>query len=213
MQSRRLPLWTAVCAIAVVLGWWTVGLPAMKRRARSKLFSRTMPICTMCTAGSLQMYCHDVWFPVADSEIEAMSLYDGSATTLATRATKEAQYHYFQEHGVLSADYSPIRYIQGLRNDDPEDLIVMYVKHKTHWPTKHWFRDYEATPKWLVMGPRVSNYWGREGGWIETSEFVRRFRKTLDFLRTNQRPHWEDTVPTHEAFLEHVLAAESPGPE
>ena len=208
MQSaRQMPLWLAIASVVVVLAC-AIGVPAARRRARYQLFRRTMPVCTYCTANSLQMYCSDAWFPVANSESEAISLQDAPTANYATFATNEAQYQYFEAHGVLSADYSPIRYIQGLRNDDPEDLIVMYVKHKTHWPTKHWFQGFEAVPKWLVMGPRVDTYWGRAGGWIETPEFVRRFMKTLDFLRANQRPHWEETVTAHEAFLAGVLAAD-----
>ena len=205
--DRRTPLWV-VCALALV-GCWVVpsARNKMKRQARRRLFNSVNPICTMCTSMAVQMYSDDDWFPVANSEIEAMSMMVCSGTTnFTTPDAKEDQYRHFKDQGVLSAEYNPFRYVQGLKKDDPPDLIVMYVKKMTHWRTK---RDsYEETPKWLVMGPHVeSSYWAYEGGWIDTAEFTRRLRKTLDFLRANERPHWQETVKEHNRFLQQVKGA------
>ena len=150
-----------------------------------------------------QMYQMDGWFGIAESEIEAMSLMvkSGPPGVFATFGTTHAQAEYFKTHGVLSDELCPFRYVQGLRNDDPEDLIVMYRKTKTRWKKKY---KLQPDAKWLVMGPRCDGYWGYEGGWVDTSEFKRRLKKTLEFLEQNQRPNGQQTVKAHLAFLDAI---------
>jgi len=206
-SDRRTPPWV----VWVVFGLPLVALLAVfsahraRRRARLRLFKSVNPVCTMCTSSAVQYYSSDDWFPVANSEVEAMSMMaamDGT-TNFTTMAAREDQYRHFKDHGVLSAEYNPFRYVQGLKKDDAPDLVVMYVKEMTHWPTKRFF-NYEETPKWVVMGPQVTSYWAYEGGWVDTREFTRRLRKTLDFLRANERPHWQETVKEHGRFLQQV---------
>jgi len=99
-------------------------------------------------------------------------------------------------------------YVPGLKDDDPPDLIFMYLKRKTR---RTWNGDHSPTvftrKKWMVFAP---DFWSSsapvgtypEGGeLVETSEFIRRFQKTLEFLRENNRPHWEATVAEQARFL------------
>ncbi len=100
-------------------------------------------------------------------------------------------------------------YVPGLRDDDPPDLIFMYLKRMTR---RTWHGDRSATlftrKKWMALGP---NFWSStapsegypEGGeLLDTSEFRRRFQKTLEFLRENNRPHWRAIVAEQTRLLE-----------
>ena len=206
MRGNRTASLCALCCLPLVTFLAVVAVRSAGRRARLRSKASSAPICTKCTAMALQMYSDD-WFPVADSQIEAMStmVACGGTSNFTTMAAHEDQARYFREHGVLSPEYNPFRYVQGLKPSDPEDLVVMYVKKMTHWRTKH-LNSYEETPRWLAMGPQVHDYWGRRGGWIDTREFVHRLRKTLDFLRANERPNWQQTVRDHGRFLQQVKA-------
>jgi hypothetical protein len=119
----------------------------------------------------------------------------------ATFGTKDAQGAYWQEHRALSQELCPYRYVQGLREDDPKDLVVFYRKTKTRWRTKR-PSSYEKTPRWLVMVPGCDGYWGNQaGGWIDTPEFRARLTKTLAYLEEQGRPNWAQTRREHAAFL------------
>jgi hypothetical protein len=99
-------------------------------------------------------------------------------------------------------------YVPGLKDDDPPDLIFMYLKRMTR---RTWNGDHSASAfarkKWMVFSP---NFWGNgdiaaicpEGGeLVDTAEFRRRFQKTLEFLRDNNRPHWKAVVAEQTQFL------------
>ena len=100
-------------------------------------------------------------------------------------------------------------YVAGLAYDDPSDLVLMYLKKKTR---RTWNGDHSATiftePKWMVLGSHVwsgDEREGPEGGILETTvEFKRRLRRTLEFLKENNRPNWEKVVEEHTAFLESI---------
>ena len=66
--------------------------------------------------------------------------------------------------GVLR-DYG---YVPGLRNDDPKNLVMMYLKEKTR---RHWNGDHSASilrePKWMVIGPGFWDVAGQEEGCYE----------------------------------------------
>ncbi len=100
-------------------------------------------------------------------------------------------------------------YVPGLKDDDPPDLIFMYLKRMTR---RTWNGDHSATvfahKKWMVFGP---SFWDRsapngglpEGGeLVDTAEFRRRLQKTFDFLRDNNRSHWKTIVAEQTRFLD-----------
>ena len=206
MRSDRKAALCALCCLPLVALLVAVSIRTAMRKARHRSWASAVPMCTKCTAMALQL-CSDDWFPVANSEIEAMSMMVacGGTSNFTTMAAHKDQERHFREHGVLSPEYNPFRYVQGLKPGDPEDLVVMYVKKMTHWRTKH-LSSYEETPRWLVMGPQVHDYWGRSGGWVDSGEFIRRLGKTLEFLRANERPSWQQTVRDHGRFLQQVKA-------
>ena len=64
--------------------------------------------------------------------------------------------------------------------------------------------------KWVVVRPGFGlrgmeePSLGELSDWIDEPEFERRLRKTLDFLKANNRPYWTNAVAEHEAFLKAV---------
>jgi hypothetical protein len=100
-------------------------------------------------------------------------------------------------------------YVSGLREDDPPNLVLMYLKERTAYT---WHADSDHTifshRRWMVLSPqfiqqRTSTY--PEGGeLLETPEFEKRLRATLEFLKTNQRTNWQTVTEEQMAFLESV---------
>jgi len=111
------------------------------------------------------------------------------------------------------------RYVPGLQKDDPGDLVLMYMVE----PTRYIFHNNPQTifsqKKWMIVpldftgqvGSAIGRWDGREVPlWGECSErvsldeFQTRLKKTLDFLRTHERPNWQTVVAEHETFLESI---------
>ncbi|MBI2439858.1 MAG: hypothetical protein HYV35_00615 [Lentisphaerae bacterium] len=101
-------------------------------------------------------------------------------------------------------------YVPGLRADDPNDLVVMYLKKKTRrtWNgDRHYNRHTEKM--WMVFGPDMKRATHGddlpEGGTRETTEeFRRRLQKTFDFIKENNRPYWQNVVKEHTEFLNSI---------
>ncbi len=111
-------------------------------------------------------------------------------------------------------------YVPGLRGDDPTDLVMLYMKRKT-WYYWHGYSKPFAAPMWLVFSPGFgyceSNAVGcaESGQRMDTQEFTRRLRHTLEFLRKNDRPYWTNVVVEQEAFLSSIEkeAEQRPAPD
>ncbi len=95
------------------------------------------------------------------------------------------------------------RYVPGLREDDPGDLVLLYLDQPTRWiwhgspPTV--FRK----KAWILVRVDFSGP-GECSERVSTQEFTRRLQGTLDFIRTNERPNWQTIVAEHERFLKSV---------
>lgn len=102
------------------------------------------------------------------------------------------------------------KYIPGLRESDPGDLILMYLDQPTRWtwhgrpPTI--FKD----KAWIVVPVDFTMSWpqrktsGELSERISLDEFKTRLKRTLDFVRTNERPHWRAVVAEHTKFLDSI---------
>jgi len=112
---------------------------------------------------------------------------------------------YLHEGPTALRDY---RYVPGLRSDDAEGLILIYVKRpsrRTWHGDTHWFR---ADKRWVVLNPRMSSpSEGDARGWSECGEaicgtqFKTRLRATLDYLKSKERPSWQAAREEHLGFL------------
>jgi hypothetical protein len=105
------------------------------------------------------------------------------------------------------------RYVPGLREDDPGDLVLMYFNRPTRWtwhgppPTIFKEKAWIIVPVDFAEGMRPRSGPGEESERVSLDEFRSRLRRTLDFIRTNERPNWQTIVAEHTKFLhsiEHV---------
>ena len=102
-------------------------------------------------------------------------------------------------------------YVAGLRKDDPGDLVLAYVNQPTRWIWHGVSRTIFNEKRWIVV-PVDFTVWERReptmpGECSETlssDEFRERLKKTIDFVRTNQRPNWEAVVAEQTKFLDSI---------
>ena len=201
MSARRKVLLAATVAVlAVLLG--RAGLQLLAERPdRSAAQQCTLFISMACSRYALD---YDGWYPFSrEGEIDSVNILVSEGlqpTSFATYGTVRQQAEHFREHGSLSAEFSPHRYVRGLKRDDPADLVVMYRASPTRWSTHISAASREG---WLAMRPDQFGHWGWEG-LLTAEDLARRLRKTLKFVRENQRPCWEATLKEHEGFLTHL---------
>jgi len=95
------------------------------------------------------------------------------------------------------------RYIAGLKEDDPGELILMYIDRPTRWTWHGAPPTIFKKKAWLVVTVGFSpSGEGELSERISTEEFKRRLNGTIDFVRTNARPNWQTVVAEHTKFLE-----------
>jgi hypothetical protein len=97
-------------------------------------------------------------------------------------------------------------YVPGLRLGDPQDLVLMYMKRKTHHT---WHGDAEhsifSPSRWMVVSPEILTGSCPEGGeLVETPELKRRLMLTITYLKEHQRPYWQAVTDEQLAFLESI---------
>jgi hypothetical protein len=97
-------------------------------------------------------------------------------------------------------------YLPGLHPDDPSDLVLLYVKVKSR---KRWDDDFPTIfreQKWIVISPGFSlgNTGGVLNDWIDTPQFKARLEKTIEFLKENKRPYWQNVVEEQTKFLNSI---------
>lgn len=100
------------------------------------------------------------------------------------------------------------RYVPGLREDDPGDLVLMYMDAPTRWtwhgpaPLAWEDKAWIVVPLDFTLGTRVRRGPGELSERISSTEFRSRLERTITFVRTNQRPNWQVVVTEHGKFLE-----------
>ncbi len=100
-------------------------------------------------------------------------------------------------------------YIPGLTCYDSGDLVLMYLKTKTHYS---WHGDTKHTifspSRWMVISPGFavmeSSDYPEGGQLLDTAEFKRRIEKTIAFLKENHRPDWEVVAKEQADFLKSI---------
>ncbi len=99
-------------------------------------------------------------------------------------------------------------YVPGLHPNDPQDLVLLYIRERTRYT---WHGDATAVrrePQWLVFSPGfyspldTPEWCPEDGRRLSDDQFRTRLQKTLDFLREQKRPNWENVAKEHTAFLE-----------
>lgn len=110
------------------------------------------------------------------------------------------------------------RYVPGLQKGDPGDLVLAYFVQPTryqHHATQPTVFDEKS---WIIIpldftgfcsltqgqGGREMEATGECSENVSLAVFRRRLTKTLDYLRDNERPHWETVVEEHSKFLDSI---------
>jgi hypothetical protein len=110
-------------------------------------------------------------------------------------------------HMNWAKDY---RYVPGLREGDPGDLVLMYFDRPTRWvwhgpaPTIFKEKAWIVVPVDFAMGSRPPAGPGELSERVSLDEFRSRLKRTLDFVRTNDRPNWQTIVAEHTKFLDSI---------
>jgi hypothetical protein len=103
------------------------------------------------------------------------------------------------------------RYVPGLHQDDPGHLILLYFDRPTRWtwhgppPTIFVERAWIVVPVDFAQDssrPRLGG--GEMSERLTTEQFKQRLGETIEFIRTNARPHWQEIVAEHTRFLESI---------
>lgn len=103
-------------------------------------------------------------------------------------------------------------YVAGLREDDPGDLVLMYVNCPTRWIWHGVAQTIFTKKAWIIVPvdfvhPTMERKITRPGECSETvsiDEFRKRLGRTIDFVRQNQRPNWEMVVAEQTKFLDSI---------
>jgi len=105
-------------------------------------------------------------------------------------------------------------YVPGLREGDPGDLVLMYFNRPTRWtwhgppPTIFKEKAWILIPVDFADGMRPRSGPGEKSERVSLDEFRSRLRRTLDFIRTNERPNWQTIVKEHTRFLDSIEHAD-----
>jgi hypothetical protein len=102
-------------------------------------------------------------------------------------------------------------YVPGLRENDPRDLVLMYFNRPTRWtwfaapPTIFKEKEWIIIPVDFGIGMRPRSIQDRDySERVSLDEFRSRLRRTLDFVRTNERPNWQTIVAEQTKFLDSI---------
>lgn len=104
-------------------------------------------------------------------------------------------------------------YVAGLHKDDPGDLVLMYVNEPSRWTWHGGPKTIFSQQRWITVPVdfTLGQYNNREtkitGGGecseaLSPEQFGIRLQRTLDFVRTNNRPNWQTVVAEHSKLLE-----------
>ena len=102
------------------------------------------------------------------------------------------------------------RYVPGLRENDRGDLVLMYLDRPTRWvwhgqtPTIFESKAWILVPVDFKMGREHLAGRGELSERVSLEEFRSRLQRTLDFVRTNERPNWRSVVAEHTEFLNSI---------
>lgn len=112
---------------------------------------------------------------------------------------------------------SNYNYVAGLTRDDPDDLVLLYVNQSTRWTWHGHPPTIFTDHAWILVPVDMKTFGRRERDHLAPGEFServsfdefrQRLEKTLDFLKTQQRPNWEAVVKEHSEFLKRVAPAQ-----
>jgi len=111
------------------------------------------------------------------------------------------------EAAKMLCEYS---FVPGLRESDPENLILMYMKRQTRYTWHGDTRVIRNKPMWIAFAPGLdppaddNKRCPEAARKLNTQEFKARLQATLDYLRKNNRPYWTNVAREHGSFLDSI---------
>ncbi len=109
------------------------------------------------------------------------------------------------------------RYVPGMRKGDPGDLVLAYMPVPTRYIFHGEPQTIFAEPKWILVPLDFTGHWcvglpddrdiplaGEQCERVPLEELKSRLKKTLDFLRNNDRPNWQTVVVEHTRFIDSI---------
>lgn len=103
------------------------------------------------------------------------------------------------------------KYVPGLNQDDPGQLVLLYFDVPTRWTWHGLPPSIFKKRAWIVVPVDFADGYSRPrmGGGemserLTPNQFKQRLSETIEFIRTNARPHWQQIVAEHAKFLESI---------
>jgi hypothetical protein len=186
--------------------WWCAGLLAI-------LIIAAVGYCGLIVDWSGRPFCHKQIMFGFLNEIRGDLSNDSKPFPNVKGISRDSLASIGDSMGGYKDWTNDYNYVPGLREDDPPDLVLMYFNRPTRW---NW---HGAPPTifknkaWIVIpvdfdlaaGFRPhTNELGECSERISTDEFRNRLKRTLDFVRTNERPNWQAVIAEHNKFLDAI---------
>jgi hypothetical protein len=186
MLSRRIIL-SVFVVVGLVAGFVWVWNRDPERRWGC--FSNNEAFCYNCSSflnRAIRLYAddNDGWYPQGsatplDSLVTLVEGYDLRIEQTTCHAFASDLQRHFKEHHGISPESCCYRYNQGLRKEDPDDLIVLYYFKATLWESH--------SKKGRQLGRQVLTSADWAWKFIPETVFQERQRKTDTFLQERIR--------------------------
>ena len=193
MRTKRLILWIGglfIVLVALAFGYYRLILDWAGR-----------PTCHKCVMSGFKIWMEDNGMDI-NSQTNAFPNTNGFGAVSLTAISNGMAGH---------MDWAQAyRYVPGLREDDPGDLVLLYLDRPTRWtwhgpaPTIFKEKAWMIVPVDFAMAARSTPGGGELSERVSLAEFRSRLRGTLDYVRTNERPHWQTVVAEHTKFLDSI---------
>ena len=187
-MQRKAKRWLGITLALLLLGGLALFLWNLDPEQREQRFGNQQASCANCrlqVSGVLEIYAFETkggWYPhggktPADSLAKMIvpTNYLRSPGVFTSHALAGKLGKFYAQHQTLTYELMCYRYNEGLRGDDPQNLILMYYFKPTRWECSEHKMD-------LVGRPVLSA--GR-GSWdfIPEPEFQTRQKATEEFLK------------------------------
>jgi len=165
--------------IAAVIVW-------VANRATDRNWAASCANCKSFVWVLLEDYAkaHEGWYPRGERS---------PMDSLAKCVTTENDVHFFTSHKLqpkllrywrknrtFHADYTCYRYVEGLRNDDPDGLVLLYYREPTLWECKSHKMQEFGRP--VALHPPDHSW-----DFLSEEKFQKRLNDTHDYLRERTR--------------------------
>jgi hypothetical protein len=127
---------------------------------------------------------HDGWYPKGGSDpLDSLAKCVGETNEVhffTSHAHAQQLTAYWKKHGTFSSDLCCYRYVEGLRTNDPEGLVLLYYREPTRWEC-HTHKASQIGRPVCFLPP------GHSWKFIPEQEFQEKLAQTLAYLEQQGR--------------------------